>query len=283
MAKIMTWPNGKKIAVSVTVMFETWADDSAPNYSVQTTQLKQGTVDHAAKAWSTYGGRVGVWRLIRLLDRLKIPGTFFVNGRCVEQYPDAVRQIAKSGHDIAGHSYTHDAVLSYMTTEDQRAMVRRCVDMLSGFTGRPVTGWGSPVVAFTPETAGILALEGLKWTNDVTYADLPLRIRTKHGDIAGVPTTDFSDLRVLKANVHDLFDIYKGTFDYLEANEPMGLLVMVIHCQFGGRPLVTAVIEEILKYIGRSPNVWFARHGELAQWALDSDVDEHTYQSRYFA
>ena len=34
--KALTWPNGKKVAVSVTVMFETWPDDSAPNYSVQT-------------------------------------------------------------------------------------------------------------------------------------------------------------------------------------------------------------------------------------------------------
>jgi allantoinase len=49
----LTWPNGKKIAVSVTVMFETWSEGHAPNYSVQTTHLKPGTVDHASKAWST--------------------------------------------------------------------------------------------------------------------------------------------------------------------------------------------------------------------------------------
>ena len=95
--KTLTWPNGKKVAVSITVMFETWPDDSAPNYSVQTTHLKKGTVDHAAKAWSTYGGRVGVWRLIRTLERLGIPATFFVNARCTEVYPDAVKQIVKSG------------------------------------------------------------------------------------------------------------------------------------------------------------------------------------------
>ena len=279
----MCWPNGKKVAVSVTVMFETWSDESAPNYSVQTTQLKKDTVDHAAKAWSTYGGRVGVWRLVRLLDRLQVPGTFFVNARCVEQFPEAVKQIVKSGHDVAGHSWTHDAVLSYMTPDQQQAMVRKCVDTLSSCTGKKVTGWGSPVVAFTPETAGILAQEGLKWTTDVTYVDLPLRIRTPHGDIAGVPTTDFSDNRVLKANVRDLFGVYKGTFDYLEANEPMGLMVMVLHCQFGGRPLVSAVIEEILKYVAKSPDIWFARHSELAQWALDSEIDEHTYRSRFFA
>ena len=85
MTSRLMWPNGKKVAVSVTVMFETWADDKAPTYSVQTTHLKSGTVDHAGKAWSTYGGRVGVWRIINLLDRLGIPGTFFVNARCTEQ------------------------------------------------------------------------------------------------------------------------------------------------------------------------------------------------------
>ena len=73
--------------MSITVMFETWPEDSAPNYSVQTTHLKKGTVDHAAKAWSTYGGRVGVWRLMRTFERLGVPATFFVNARCTEVYP----------------------------------------------------------------------------------------------------------------------------------------------------------------------------------------------------
>ena len=102
-------------------MFETWPDDSAPNYSVQTTHLKKGTVDHAAKAWSTYGGRVGVWRLMRTLERLGIPATFFVNARCTEVYPDAVKQIAKSGFDIAAHSYTQDDLPSYFSPTSRTA------------------------------------------------------------------------------------------------------------------------------------------------------------------
>jgi hypothetical protein len=145
-----------------------------------------------------------------------------------------------------------------------------------------VTGWASPVVAFTPETAGLLAKAGLTWTTDVTYADLPIKIPTRHGVIAGVPTTDFSDNRVMRASPRDLFDVYKGTFDYLHQNEPMSLLVFVIHCQFGGRPLITAVLQDVLKYISQFPDVWFARHEELGRWALAADVDEHTYQDRYF-
>ena len=126
--KSLTWPNGKKVAVSLTIMFETWPDDSAPNYSVQTTHLKKGTVDHAAKAWSTYGGRVGVWRLMRALERLGIPATFFVNSRCTEVYPDAVKQIAKSGFDIAAHSYTQDDLPSYFPPDEQNALIRKSIE-----------------------------------------------------------------------------------------------------------------------------------------------------------
>lgn len=277
-----TWPNGKRIAVSVTVMFEAWPDDSAPSYSVQATSLKKGTVDHAAKAWSTYGGRVGVWRLVRLLDKHGVPGTFFTNARCTELYPEAVRQIVRSGHDVAAHSYTHDDILAYMTPDEQQAMIRRCIDMLEDCAGRKVTGWGSPAVAFTPETNGFLAQAGLSWHTDVTYVDLPLRIRTPYGDIAGVPTTDFSDNRVLKANPRALFDVYKNTLDYLIENEPMGLMVLVFHCQFGGRPLVSAVIDQILRYISGFPDVWFATHDQLGRWALESAIDEHSYADRFF-
>ena len=160
MAKMVTWPNGKKVAVSVTVMFETWAEGKAPNYSVQTTHLKAGTVDHASKAWSTYGGRVGVWRIINMLDHLQIPGTFFTNARCAEEYPDAVKQIVKSGHDLGGHAYTQDQLLAYMSLDEQQATIRKSIDLLEACGGKKVTGWASPVVAFTPETAGFLAKAG---------------------------------------------------------------------------------------------------------------------------
>jgi len=269
--------------VSVTVMLETWPEDSAPSYSVQTSNLKKGTVDHAAKAWSTYGGRVGVWRIMRTLERLGIPATFFVNARATEQYPDAVRQIVKSGFDIAAHSYTQDDLPAYYTPEEQDKLIRRSIDLLEACGGKKVTGWGSPVVAFTPETAGLLKKNGLYWTCDITYADLPIKIHTPYGPIAGVPTTDFSDNRVLRASSRDLYDVHRGMFDYLRGNESIALQTLVIHSQFGGRPLITAVLTELLKYMAKSRDAWFTTHQTLADWALKQSVDEHTYQSRYFS
>ena len=282
MTEQLTWPNGKRIAVSATVMFETWSDDAAPTYSVQTTRLRPGTVDHAGRAWSTYGGRVGVWRLIHMLDRLQIPGTFFTNARCAEEYSDAVRQIVTSGHDLAAHGYTQDQLLAYMTPEAQQKTIRHSVDLLESRGGRKITGWVSPVLAFTPETNGFLAQAGLKWTGDVTYADLPIQIDTPHGMIAGIPTSDFADNRVLRASPRDLYDALTGTFDYLVDNEPMGLLVIVMHCQFGGRPLITSALQDALKYFATSPACWITRHEELANWALAARTRELTYRRRFF-
>ena len=111
--KTLTWPNGKKVAVSITVMFETWPEDSAPNYSVQTTHLKTG---HRRSR------RQGMVHLRRPGRRLaadahtraaRHPGDVLRQRRCTEDYPDAVKQIAKSGFDIAAHSYTQDDLPSY--------------------------------------------------------------------------------------------------------------------------------------------------------------------------
>ena len=279
----LAWPNGKKVAVTVTVMYETWSEGTAPNYSVQTTHLKSGTVDHAGKAWSTYGGRVGVWRIIRTLDRLGVPATFFTNAHCAELYPDSVKQIVRSGHDIGGHAYTQDSLLGYMTPDQQQATIRKARDILGAATGKKPEGWLSPVLAFTPETSELLAQEGFKWHADVTYIDLPHRVKTKHGVIIAVPNSDFTDNRVLRSSPKDLYDVHTGTFDYFVENEPLALLGLTLHCHFGGRPMITAVFEQIIKYLQKSPDVWFARHGEIAQWALEAKLDEHTYADRFFS
>lgn len=277
----LMWPNGKRIAVAVTVMYETWAENKAPTYSVQATSLKSGTVDHAGKAWSTYGGRVGVWRILRALDRWQIPATFFTNAQCAELYPESVKAIVRSGHDVGGHAYTQDQLLAYMEVEEQKRVINQSIDILGSVGGKAPTGWLSPVLAFTPETPGFLAQAGLKWHADVTYTDLPHRLETAHGPIAAVPNSDFTDNRVLKSNTKDLVDVHVSTFDYLYRHEPMSLMVLTLHCQFGGRPMVIAMFDQIMAHIKSHPDVWFARHEELGEWAMHTDASEYTYAKRF--
>ena len=264
------WPDGKRIAVTMTAMLETWSEGKPPPYGVQATPLRPGTVDHGGIAWGSYGGKVGVWRIIELMSRNGMRGTFCVNARCAELYPEAVAQIVKSGHDVAGHGYVQDQPLAYMTPEEERATIRKCLDLLEKVSGQRPLGWLSPVLAYSEHTRRLLIEEKLLWHGDGRDSDLPNVVETSGGSIVHIPASDFTDNRVLRASPMDLWDVYKETFDYLYWNEPPALLALSMHCHFGGRPLISAIMEKILKYMAQYPDVWFASYGEIARWAFET-------------
>ncbi len=68
---VSSWPDQKKLAVIVTVMFEVWSEGKAPPYSPMTTSLKPGTADLLGISWSQYGGKTGIWRLFVSMPRAR--------------------------------------------------------------------------------------------------------------------------------------------------------------------------------------------------------------------
>jgi peptidoglycan/xylan/chitin deacetylase (PgdA/CDA1 family) len=164
-----------------------------------------------------------------------------------------------------------------MTPDEEQACIRQCIDILERVTGRRPLGWISPVTAFTEHTRQFLAAEKLIWHGDARDADLPSVVETGAGPIVAIPSSDFTDNRVLRSSPQDLWDVYGETFDYLRAHEAPGLLALSMHCHFGGRPMITAVFEKILNYMRKHDDVWFATFGEVARWVLDAqrDADAH--------
>jgi peptidoglycan/xylan/chitin deacetylase (PgdA/CDA1 family) len=274
------WPNGARMAVVVTCLLETWSEGRWPPFSVQTTSLKPGTPDLAAAMWGTYGVKAGVWRLLRILDDNKVPATFCANARALELDPRAAKQIVQSGHEIAAHSYTQDTILAYLDADEERATIRRTADAIERVSGRRPSGWLSPVLAFSERTHAIVAEEGFLWSGDHNNIDLPFCVETGARTVVAVPHSDFADHRVLRANPRDWFDVYKDTFDYLYNNEPTSYLNVTVHCHFGGRPLIAAQIDRILKYIRGFSDIWLVRHDELAQWVLDNKIREWSNAER---
>ena len=128
--QIAAWPNGAKLAVMVTVMFETWPEGKAPPYSPMASPLREGTIDLQGISWAEYGGETGAWRIADVLDKFGVKATFATNARAVERYPQVIRALDQSGHEIAGHSYTQDMLNAYMTIEQEREMIRRCTGII---------------------------------------------------------------------------------------------------------------------------------------------------------
>ena len=276
------WPNNARVAVVMTCLLENWSEGKGPPFSVQTTSLRPGTHDRAAMTWGTYGGRAGVWRLLKILDENRVPSTFVANARAIELNPAAATQIIKSGHEIAGHSYAQDDLLAYLDAAQEKEIIQRSARIISEISGTRPTGWLSPVLASTERTESILAEEGFLWYGDYNHIDLPFVVPVGKSSIVALPHTDFADHRVLRQNPRDWYDVYKDTFDYLYNNEPTSYLNITVHCHFGGRPLVAAHVDKILKYIRGFSDVWIVRHDELAQWVLDNGIQEWSNQDRFF-
>ena len=87
--------------------------------------------------------------------------------------------------------------------------------------------------------------------------------------LVAIPHSDFTDNRLLCGNPRDFFDIYKNTFDFLYKHAAPSLINVTVHAHFGGRPLTSAMISELLHYMKGFPEAWFARHDEIARWVLE--------------
>jgi peptidoglycan/xylan/chitin deacetylase (PgdA/CDA1 family) len=249
-------------------MFESWSEGKAPPYSPMTTSLNPGTVDRLGISWAEYGGKTGIWRIMRTLDDFGIRATVCVSGRCAELFPKAVKELHKRGHELAGHSYTQDLILPYLPPQEERAVIRKCRKLIEGVTGMKPVGWFSPVAASTEYTAEYLAEEGFLWHGDYNDTDLPYPLKTARGTIVAIPHSDFTDNRVLRGSPRDFYQVYKDTFDFLYQSEPMSMINLTVHTHFGGRPLMSAMLAEVLRYMKGFPGVWFARHDEIARYVL---------------
>jgi len=265
---ISSWPGNKKLAVMVTVMFEVWSDGKAPPYSPMTTSLKPGTPDLLAISWSRYGGKTGVWRFMRIFDNAEIKATVCLNAKAAELFPEAVTELHKRGHEIAAHSYTQDLILPYLAPQEEKEVIQRCARTIEKAVGVRPVGWFSPVAAPTVYTAEFLAEEGFVWHGDYNDTDLPYAFETKKGKLVAIAHSDFTDNRTLRSSPRDFYNVYKDTFDYLYRHEAPSLINLTVHAHFGGRPLMAAMLHELLRYMRGFADVWFARHDEVAHWVL---------------
>ncbi|MFD5818726.1 polysaccharide deacetylase family protein [Streptomyces sp. NPDC127038] len=77
-------------------------------------------------------------RLMDILKEYGAPSTFFLEGRRIHKFPDVVRRIAKEGHEIGDHTWTH-AVLTDVSDAQIRVELRRTARAISSITGSEPT------------------------------------------------------------------------------------------------------------------------------------------------
>ncbi len=112
---------------------------------------------------------VGLERLLSLLENAGARATFFVLGWIAERDPDAVRGIARAGHEVASHGYGHRRV-STMTPDEFRDSARRAKVLLEDLVGAPVIGYRAPTFSILPGgewALDILLEEGYRYDSSL--------------------------------------------------------------------------------------------------------------------
>jgi polysaccharide deacetylase family protein (PEP-CTERM system associated) len=79
-------------------------------------------------------------RLLDMFERVGVRGTFFVLGWVAERRPELVKEIARRGHEVACHGYSHRLVYEQPRAEFYEE-TRRAKQILEDLIGAPVLGY----------------------------------------------------------------------------------------------------------------------------------------------
>src|SRR6266536_610538 len=123
-----------------------------------------------------YGARVGVPRILGLLDDHGLKATFFVPGHTAESFPAETEAILAAGHELAHHSYAH-VDPSGQSPDEERADMERAWRVLEGLGVTPL-GFRSPSADLSAVTLELVEELGFLYDSSLMTDDYrPFRPR----------------------------------------------------------------------------------------------------------
>ena len=135
------WPNGARIAVSVVVNYEEGSEysildgDPAGETSGESpSPVSLGERDLANESFFEYGSRVGVWRIMDILDRNNVTGTFYACALALERNPEVGPEAIRRGHEVMGHGNRWEEYYN-MDRDAEREAIRQAVETITKTTG----------------------------------------------------------------------------------------------------------------------------------------------------
>jgi peptidoglycan/xylan/chitin deacetylase (PgdA/CDA1 family) len=262
------WKDGKRCAFAISF-------DS----DHETNELRDGGKSIGRLAWGQYGPRVGVPRILKMLARHGVPGTFYVPAVAALLHPDEQRRVIAEGHEIGIHSWIHElnSVLPY---EAEKDIMMRAADTLEKITGVRPVGARTASWDFSPYTLRITKEMGLLYDSSL-MADEDCYELVLDGEPTGVVELPvewvrddavyfmmhrFQGLRP-QMPPEAVFDIFKREFD--GAYEDGGLCQITTHPHVIGYRSRIWIIDELIRYAKSKGDVWFATHAQVAAYAKE--------------
>lgn len=272
----VSWPGRAQLALWVSIAVEVFPLDQQGRPFRPPGGMVTPYPDLRHYSLRDYGARVGVWRVLDLLERHGVRATWLVNGRALERYPYLLQALAaRSGDEIAAHGWDMDHPhYGGQAGEEECELVNRTLSALSAAAGRAVHGWVSPGRSESMATPDLLAEAGVRWFGDWVNDDMPYVFRTSSGPLTAMPlTVELDDRQVLVEQRHSEADFVQQVCDqaaFLRREAESGggrILSLSLHPWVIGQPHRIEALDAILGNLRASGGVWSATASEIdASW-----------------
>jgi peptidoglycan/xylan/chitin deacetylase (PgdA/CDA1 family) len=227
--------------------------------------------DHPNWSWHEYGMRVGFWRLKKVFERLKMTPTVTVNGRACEAYPSVIQAVADAGWELNAHGYDQ---IPMHKVEDQLGSIKKAVEIVGKFWGRPPRGWFGPGLTQTFDTLDYLSQAGIEYIGDWVLDDEPVTLKTTHKPVVALPYNfELHDIVMMALQNHTSDEMYRRSMDafdclYDESKDRAKIMSIAVHPYLSGQTHRIRHVERTFEDILSKPGVACWSGERILDWYL---------------
>ena len=268
------WPEDARIAFTVTLVLDYWElsapDGESPDPRI-VSPLGKFFPDWLTWSHRLYGARVGIFRILEVLDQFGLKPSVALGTEAATRYPELVDQLSRRDACFMAHGdYATRRLTSRLTDERERIAAAR--DALSAAIGQTPKGWCGQDFNESAETPALLAEAGFQYTTDWANDDRPyiLGPYDTGGLLALPPQPEWNDLEcmwlrrvtppVWSANIVEAFEVLHA--------EGGAVFNLTLHPWIAGQAHRIRYLRDALHRVLGKPRVWRTTTDDLAAAAV---------------
>lgn len=240
-----------------------------------------------------FAGKIGIPRLLNLLESFNIKATWFVPGHSIETFKPQIKKVVDAGHELGTHGYSHENP-NKLSLEQERKIFKKNIELIYELTDEKPIGNRQPWWDFGPNTLNVMLEYGFEYDSSLMGNEFhPYYVRkgdkwykidyNKDSDEWMKPYEFGEETKLVEFPVSWYLDdlppqmfmkhpyynygwthpdivykvLFKEHFEYYYKREKSGILIYTIHPDVSGRVQGILRLEELLEYIKQYPNVEF--------------------------
>jgi peptidoglycan/xylan/chitin deacetylase (PgdA/CDA1 family) len=268
--KPLKLPNDARVALWVIPNIEHFLlDRPSTSVTAVTMQFKPDVLNYS---WRDFGVRVGIWRMMEVMEKHGVKGTVALNSDVCKNYPRIIEEGNKLGWEWMGHGRNNSEMINAQPLAEERKLITEVVTTIKENTGKAPRGWLGPALSESFNTLDLLAEAGIEYVCDWVNDEQPYPLKTKTKAMISVPySIEVNDIPAFLDrgwSAEAFFKTMTDQFDVLYEDGAKSARVMAIclHPFLIGHAFRSKYFDLALKHITSHDKVWVTTGGEICDW-----------------